>query len=369
MVKKKARKASVKTEADMAPPRSLAPAPLCTPANATAQKLLASCATSYAGSNIDCNVFVKAACGDFVTDGFFDGLDADGIVNKLESTAGWKKTLKIGEAIAAAKIGKVVIAGMTSSDLGDAHGHLAVVVGCDGQTSGTVTVPVGYAGSLKPSARLNGGRLTGTFNAQTVREEKLPYYTRAAERIPAAPPFAMLLGALQLANSAATSIAWGKKVSPEFKSTVIAVAENLGIQVDFLMACIAFESAGTFSPSITNPSSHAVGLIQFMPATATRLGTTTGQLGQMTATEQLAYVEKYFAPWSGKLPTLGDLYMAILWPKAVSQPDTYVLFEEGSVQYDQNKALDTDGDGKVTRANAVASVQKRLAEGREKWAG
>jgi len=139
--------------------------------------------------------------------------------------------------------------------------------------------------------------------------------------------------------------------------------------VDFLMACIAFESAGTFSPSVTNPVSHAVGLIQFMPVTATRLGTTTAQLAQMTAVDQLAYVEKYFAPWTGKLATIGDLYMAILWPKAIGRPDTYVLFEEGSVQYDQNKALDTDGDGKVTRANAVAPVEQRLVEGRQKWFG
>ncbi|HBC04295.1 MAG TPA: hypothetical protein DC015_08915, partial [Aequorivita sp.] len=50
------------------------------------------------------------------------------------------------------------------------------------------------------------------------------------------------------------------------------VAANLGIDVNWLMAVINFESAGTFSPSIQNKYSGATGLIQFMPSTAKSLG-------------------------------------------------------------------------------------------------
>jgi hypothetical protein len=245
-------------------------APPCTPSNSIAQQILASCAACFARSNLDCNVFVKAACEEFLVAGYLDGLNADGIVTKFAAASSdWGKTVKITEAISLAKAGKVVIAGMTANELGQDHGHLAVVVGCNGQMSGNVTVPVGYAGSVASGARLNGGRLSGTFNAQTVRDENLSYYYRDAQRIPESEPFAMLLAGLHLANfSASMPIAWGKKVSPEFKGAAITVAANLDTEVNFLMACMAFESAGTFSPSVTNPSSHAVGLIQFMPTTS-----------------------------------------------------------------------------------------------------
>jgi hypothetical protein len=64
-------------------------------------------------------------------------------------------------------------------------------------------------------------------------------------------------------------LAWGKKVSKRFRSRVKEVAANLQTDPNFLMACMAFESAGTFSSSIKNGAgSGAVGLIQFMPSTA-----------------------------------------------------------------------------------------------------
>ncbi|AXB30838.1 hypothetical protein DSB67_04295 [Vibrio campbellii] len=84
------------------------------------------------------------------------------------------------------------------------------------------------------------------------------------------------------------TIAWGAKVSPEFKHKVLLVCKELGINPDFLMACMAFETGETFSPKIKNAAgSGATGLIQFMPATAKGLGTTTEKLAQMTAVKQL----------------------------------------------------------------------------------
>jgi len=93
---------------------------------------------------------------------------------------------------------------------------------------------------------------------------------------------------------------------------------------------MAFESMRTFSASIQSPHTKATGLIQFMPSTAKALGTSIDALKRMTPLAQLDYVRIYFEPYRGKLRDLSDLYMAILWPKAVGKPLSYVLFAKGS---------------------------------------
>ena len=161
------------------------------------------------------------------------------------------------------------------------------------------------------------------------------------------------------------ALAWGARVSAEFRSALFAVADALGVDPDYLMACIAFETAETFRPDIRNAAgSGAVGLIQFMPATARGLGTSTDALARMSAVEQLDYVRMYFKPYAGRLHTLSDVYMAILWPKAVGQPEDYVLFTQPSLAYTQNAGLDRDRDGRITKAEAAGLVQAKLERGR-----
>jgi hypothetical protein len=163
-------------------------------------------------------------------------------------------------------------------------------------------------------------------------------------------------------------LAWGKKVSEEFCQRVREIADSLGADPNYLMACMAFESGETFSPSIKNAAgSGATGLIQFMPSTAQALGTTTEELASMTAEEQLDYVEKYFKPSRGKLKSLDDVYMAILWPAAVGRPSAYVLFAKNDPthpkRYIQNAGLDFNKDGKITKAEAAEKVRKKLEKG------
>jgi len=160
------------------------------------------------------------------------------------------------------------------------------------------------------------------------------------------------------------AVIFADQVSDAFVQQVTAIAERLGTDPDYLMAVMAFESAGTFSPSVRNPHSGATGLIQFMPRTARGLGTTTDALAQMTAEEQLEYVALYFAPYRGQLDTLGDVYMAVLWPRAVGMPPDTVLFDavDGAL-YRQNRGLDANRNGAVTKAEAVASVQRRYDAG------
>ena len=87
-------------------------------------------------------------------------------------------------------------------------------------------------------------------------------------------------------------LAWGKKVSPAFKRRVIEISAELGMDPNNLMAAMAFESARTFRADIENPFSGAAGLIQFMPATAKGLGTSTAALKRMTPVAQLEFVRR-----------------------------------------------------------------------------
>ena len=129
------------------------------------------------------------------------------------------------------------------------------------------------------------------------------------------------------------------------------------------MAAMSFETGESFSPSIQNPVSKATGLIQFMPNTAKALGTDIASLAAMSAVDQLDYVAKYLKPFKGKMSSVSDVYMTILWPKAVGKPDAHVIFKSPSKPYKQNKGLDVNKDNQVTKGEAASKVQKKLDKG------
>ncbi|WP_409335458.1 hypothetical protein [Escherichia coli] len=168
------------------------------------------------------------------------------------------------------------------------------------------------------------------------------------------------LGSLKEQNLA--KIAWGAKVSREFKLKVIEVCERLEINPDYLMSCMAFETGETFSPSVRNPNGSATGLIQFMSNTARALGTTINELASMTSVEQMDYVEKYFKPYTGKIKTIEDVYMVIFCPRAVGKPNSYILYNEGR-SYDDNKGLDLNKDNAITKYEAGFKVREKLKLG------
>lgn len=168
------------------------------------------------------------------------------------------------------------------------------------------------------------------------------------------------------------SLAWGAKVSLTFRDKVRAIAAQLLLPnadtdgASMLMACMAWESGRTFKPDVKNAAgSGAVGLIQFMPLTAKNLGTSVEQLVVMTAEEQLDVVARYFSPYRGRLHTLADIYMVILWPAAVGHPDSTVLWDEHTkpTTYKQNAGLDGDHDGQITKAEAAFRVHECYVEG------
>lgn len=164
-------------------------------------------------------------------------------------------------------------------------------------------------------------------------------------------------------------LAWGQKVSAAFAKTTVNMSGRLGIDdPSWLMACMAFETGRTFSPCIRNAAgSGAIGLIQFMPATAAALGTSVEELAALSAEDQLLYVELFFRPWKNRLHSLGDVYGAILWPGMIGKPDATVIFEQGDEArpklYLQNRGLDLNHDGHITRGEIIARVSKELALG------
>jgi hypothetical protein len=163
------------------------------------------------------------------------------------------------------------------------------------------------------------------------------------------------------------NIAWGAKVSPEFKAKVIKIAKNLDISPDFLMTCMAFETKETFRADKKNEAgSSGTGLIQFMKDTAVDLETTTEKLAAMSAVQQLDYVEKYFKgriKTYKQLNTLEDVYFAILHPPGIGKKDDVVLFKEGTKEYMPNKGLDKNKDKEITVGEVAVTIRKMYAKG------
>lgn len=125
----------------------------------------------------------------------------------------------------------------------------------------------------------------------------------------------------------------------EFSSKLEQVASNLGVTSDDLIKVMYKESK--IDPKAQNPQTKATGLIQFMPRTAKGLGTTVEELLNMSAVEQLDYVEKYFKPYRSKLNNYIDLYMVTFFPAMLGKSDDWVI---------QSKNLTPE---KVSKQNGV----------------
>lgn len=134
------------------------------------------------------------------------------------------------------------------------------------------------------------------------------------------------------------------KHGPEFLQKVKEMAGRLGVKPEWILAVMKNESG--MSTTAKNPNGGATGLIQFMPATAKGLGTTTEALSKMSAVEQLKYVEKYYAPYKGKIKSGTDLYMATFWPAGIGKPDSYNI--GGAEVARVNKIFDLDKNGQIT---------------------
>lgn len=153
------------------------------------------------------------------------------------------------------------------------------------------------------------------------------------------------------------------QLTQEFYNKVVSIAQRVQCDPNDLMGIMNIESAGTFNPSKTNPSSGAVGLIQFMPKYVSSYGTTIEALKNMTAVEQLTYVEKYLIKnketfgVSGKVDT-GTLYALVFTP-AYAKKETLAV--KGESYYNSNPLLDKNKDGKITKNDLASLVREYSA--------
>ena len=120
----------------------------------------------------------------------------------------------------------------------------------------------------------------------------------------------------------AREIARAYPKSSPIAARIVEVANNVGTNPYWLANLINFESAGTFSSSVQNPTSRATGLIQFMPKTARGMGTTVEQLAQMSPLAQMDWVEAYLSRYKSKgLNNPTDIYMAVFYPVSIGNPE------------------------------------------------
>ena len=136
----------------------------------------------------------------------------------------------------------------------------------------------------------------------------------------------------------------------QFMSEVQRVADKHGISVADLLSVMKAEN-DTFDPARKNPNSSATGLIQFMDKTAKWLGTSTTELAGMSRAKQMGWVDKYFDKVG--LPhgaSKGQIYAAVFKPAALKHKD-FVMYSQGSAEYEANKGLDTSGKGSITLAD------------------
>lgn len=142
------------------------------------------------------------------------------------------------------------------------------------------------------------------------------------------------------------------KLSADKAQSISRVANNIGVDPNDLASIISFETAGTFSQSIKNPTSSATGLIQFMSGSGGKkgkyYGMTRDQFAGLSFDEQMNYVERYYKDrgFDGKKKrSLADAYTAV----------TGYGYKRGSKAYDLNRVWDTNNNGVIEKGEAVRS--------------
>lgn len=135
----------------------------------------------------------------------------------------------------------------------------------------------------------------------------------------------------------------------QFVAKVISICNDLDIDPNWLM--LVMNSESNLNYLAVNPMGGATGLIQFMPATAAYLGTSTQALKDMGPVAQLDYVKKYFWPYRNKITRYSDLYLTTFYPYALGKSNDYVFGSESDRENtvrNYNKVIDLNNNGVIT---------------------
>jgi LPXTG-motif cell wall-anchored protein len=155
-----------------------------------------------------------------------------------------------------------------------------------------------------------------------------------------------------------------QKVLPaeaSFLPAVQSVSQYLGIQPEWLLVVMYNESR--LNPYAKNSSSGAYGLIQFMPGTMSSMGISESILRNKTATQQMQYVQQYFAPYRGRMLNVYDVYAAVFFPVMIGKPDSFVLATaslSASVVAKANPIFDLDKNLQITKAEFIQYIKDKL---------
>lgn len=146
-----------------------------------------------------------------------------------------------------------------------------------------------------------------------------------------------------------------------FLAKVKDIAAKLSVPADWLMGLMWSESGLKHNG---NPNKiGAVGLIQFTPATATWLGTSTSALRSMTNVQQLDYVYKFFSSKRGQFSQFSDFYLYNFVPIMLGKPDNTIIAYKGAsagaIARD-NSIFDLNKDKQVTIGEFRKAVSDRF---------
>jgi hypothetical protein len=153
------------------------------------------------------------------------------------------------------------------------------------------------------------------------------------------------------------NLIFSNRITQLFSDKVRAISGWLEIDPNWLLWVMNFESS--LNPLAQNTGTRATGLIQFMPATARSMGTTTADLLQMSDVEQLDFVYQYLKPFAGDMENMIDVYFAVFFPVAMNKPPEYILQTSSlsaSKIASQNAGFDLNHDGQITRSEVEAKV-------------
>lgn len=155
-----------------------------------------------------------------------------------------------------------------------------------------------------------------------------------------------------------------KKFTKSDRKKVRLIADDLGIKTKWLYKIIFAESGGNTKAvnkqwgdpredTIRIKMGRATGLIQFLPSTAIGLGTTTQNLYNMTISEQLDYIHKYYkkALIGKRRVRESTLYLATFVPAMVGRHDSTIIETPHTNRYSickANKRFDLNKDSVIT---------------------
>lgn len=157
----------------------------------------------------------------------------------------------------------------------------------------------------------------------------------------------------------------------EIRNEIRKMCRELQIKEEWLYKLFGIESNG--NPQAVNyqkedkglttlekiKKGRAVGLIQWMPNTAKLYNTTTEEIYHMSISEQLVLVKQYIKKAQSRydITSFSDAYLAVFYPYAINEPNTFVLGSEistrrAAIVAKQNKGIDQrhgNNDGLLTK--------------------